>query len=164
MRKVKGCWRNLHWLWLALIVIILDQWTKNLALVKLMPYEPQAIFPFFNLTLAFNAGAAFSFLHEESGWQRWLFALIAMVASIGLTFWLYKLSKGQKCLSLALALIIGGALGNLWDRFAYGHVVDFLDFYVKNWHWPAFNVADTAICIGAGLLLIDALFFDKKSQ
>lgn len=121
-----------------------------------MVYETLAVMPFFNLTLAYNEGAAFSFLSDQGGWQRWFFALMASVVTIVLVVWLSRL-RDEKVLALSLSLVIGGAVGNLIDRLLFGHVIDFLDFFYNQYHWPAFNVADIAICIGVTLLFIDAL-------
>ncbi|HSW69459.1 MAG TPA: signal peptidase II [Gammaproteobacteria bacterium] len=149
---------GLCWLWVTVIVLILDRLTKYFALQYLPPYAEVPVFKYFNLTLAYNKGAAFSFLNSASGWQIWMFGVIALLVSIGLLIWLARLSSRQRWLCIALTLIIGGALGNLSDRFLYGHVIDFLDFYIANWHWPAFNIADSAICVGAVMLFIDALW------
>lgn len=121
-----------------------------------MVYETLSVLPFFNLTLAYNEGAAFSFLSDQGGWQRWFFALMASVVTIVLVVWLSRL-RGEKVLALSLSLVIGGAVGNLLDRLLFGHVIDFLDFFYGQYHWPAFNVADIAISIGVALLFIDAL-------
>ena len=148
-----------RWLSLASLIIILDQLSK-LWISSLFVYgEGLRVMPYFNLVLAHNTGAAFSFLNDAGGWQRWMFSAIALVASI----WIVRLLRqhGQQTLfCLALALILGGALGNLIDRVAYGYVVDFLDFYWGSYHFPAFNVADSAISVGAALLLLDS--FKKK--
>ncbi len=148
---------GLCWLWVTLLVLIADRITKYLALQYLPPFAPVAVVKYFNLTLAYNKGAAFSFLDSASGWQTWLFGTIALSVSIGLLIWLSRLSSRQRWLCIALTLIMGGALGNLSDRFLYGYVIDFLDFYVNNWHWPAFNIADSAVCVGAVMLFFDTL-------
>jgi len=146
------------WNWLALsaVVIVLDQLTKLWVSQALGAHEVIPLTPFFNLVLAHNAGAAFSFLAGAGGWQRGFFIGIAAVAALVIVYLLRK-HHGEKLFSLALALILGGALGNLIDRIQFGHVVDFLDFYVQGYHWPAFNVADMAITGGAGLLIWDSL-------
>ncbi|TVO78346.1 signal peptidase II [Sedimenticola selenatireducens] len=146
----------LRWLWFSLLIIVLDQVTKQLIEASFMVYETLSVLPFFNLTLAYNEGAAFSFLSDQGGWQRWFFALMASVVTIVLVVWLSRL-RGEKVLALSLALVIGGAVGNLIDRLLFGHVIDFLDFFYGQYHWPAFNVADIAISIGVALLFIDAL-------
>ena len=146
--------KNYRWLIRAIIVIVLDQWTKALASQHLVLFEPVAIIPFFNLTLMHNIGAAFSLLEQAGGWQRWFFVGIAIIASIAILIWLYKLPTRKGAVT-GLCLILGGALANLWDRITLGYVVDFLDFYWGNYHWPAFNVADSAIVIGVFLLIVD---------
>lgn len=146
----------LRWLWCSLLIIVLDQLTKQLVEASFMVYETLSVLPFFNLTLAYNEGAAFSFLSDQGGWQRWFFALMASVVTIVLVVWLSRL-RGEKVLALSLSLVIGGAVGNLLDRLLFGHVIDFLDFFYGQYHWPAFNVADIAISIGVALLFIDAL-------
>ncbi len=154
---------GLRWLWVALIVILIDRLTKVIAEYYLVAYHPNPVMPFFNLTLAYNKGAAFSFLSYAAGWQVWLFGLIAVSISAILLTWLKRISFRQRWIAIALSLVVGGALGNLWDRVSYGHVIDFIELYVSNWHWPVFNVADSAICVGAVMLVIDALFKrDKK--
>jgi signal peptidase II len=149
---------NFRWLWLSITVILLDQWTKSIAMRHLSLTQPHHIMPFLNFNLAFNTGSAFSFLGNASGWQMWLFIGFAVVVCLLVLFWLGRLSKQQHWLAIALALILGGALGNLFDRLHYGYVVDFIDFYVKNWHWPTFNLADSAICIGVVMLASEILF------
>jgi signal peptidase II len=153
---------GLRWLWVALVVILIDRLTKVMAQTYLIAYEPKAVMPCFNLTLAYNKGAAFSFLSYAAGWQVWFFGLLALAISTVLLVWLKRLSHHQRWVAIALAMIIGGALGNLWDRISYGHVIDFLEFYVSTWHWPIFNVADSAICVGAGMLVIDAFCSKEK--
>jgi signal peptidase II len=153
-------YRNLHWLWLSVLVLALDLWTKSLADSQLSLYQRIEVLPFFNITLAYNSGAAFSFLADAGGWQRWFFTAIALLASVVIIGWLLKL-KGERLVALGLALILGGALGNLWDRVTLGHVVDFLDFHWAGYHFPAFNLADSAITVGAVLLVLD-MFVSKK--
>jgi signal peptidase II len=151
-------WREsgLAWLWLAALVILLDQLTKWWAVSVLSPYEPMAILPIFNLTLAFNHGAAFSFLGDAGGWQRWLFIALALSVSVVLMVWLAKIAKSQTSLSIGLTLVLAGALGNVIDRISLHYVIDFLDFHWALWHYPTFNVADIAITLGAMLLIWDA--------
>lgn len=143
-----------RWLSLSLLVVVLDQATKWLAEALLEPFRPVALMPLLNLTLMYNEGAAFSFLANAGGWQRWFFAGFALVMTLALTLWLLRLDRGERATAAALSLIIGGAIGNLIDRVQTGRVVDFIDFYVANWHWPAFNVADSAITVGILLLLV----------
>lgn len=146
----------LPWLGISLIVLLLDQLSK-ITIVKLFHYgESRPITGFFNLVLVYNKGAAFSFLAAESGWQRHLFTAIGIAAAIYIIYLLRK-HAGQRMFCWALALILGGAIGNVIDRIVYGHVIDFLDVFVGNWHWPAFNIADSAICVGAVLFVLDEL-------
>lgn len=156
-----------RWLWfgLALIVIVVDQWTKALATSALQYGVPVEILPVFNLTLQHNTGAAFSFLADAGGWQRWFFALIAIAVSCGLGWWLTLLRSDQRLLAAALALILGGAVGNLWDRLFLGYVVDFISLHWQGWYFPAFNIADSAITVGAGLMLLDMVINpERKAQ
>jgi signal peptidase II len=127
-------------------------------------YETVAVMPYFNLTMAHNHGAAFSFLAQAGGWQRWFFIVLASVISIVLLVWLAKLKPHAKLEAIALSLILGGAIGNVIDRIHYGYVIDFLDVYIGTSHWPAFNVADSAICVGAVLLIIDSFKSEPESQ
>ncbi len=154
---------GLRFLWLTAIVIILDQWTKQAVLASMELYQSIEITGFFNLTYVRNYGAAFSFLHDASGWQRWFFTAIAVVVSVVILRWLKSTPKKQIMLPVAFALILGGAIGNVYDRLVLGYVVDFLDVYYQQHHWPAFNVADSAICLGAILLIID-MFKNKENQ
>lgn len=144
------------WLGIAAIVLVLDQITK-IAITRMFSYgESLSVTSFFNLVLVYNEGAAFSFLSTQGGWQRYLFSGIAIAAVILIVF-LLKRHAGQRMFCWGLALILGGAVGNLIDRLLYGHVIDFLDFHANNWHWPAFNVADSAILVGAALYIVDEL-------
>jgi signal peptidase II len=145
------------WLGIAFIVILCDQLSKIL-IQKLFSYgEEKTITSFFNLVLAYNKGAAFSFLSNESGWQRYFFTAIGIVA-VGFIIYLLRRHAGQRLFCWALALIMGGAIGNVIDRVAYGHVIDFLDFHLAGWgHFPAFNVADSAITLGAFMFILDEL-------
>jgi signal peptidase II len=146
-----------RWLWLSALVVVLDQATKWLAVGVLEPYRPLPVAPLLNLTLMYNEGAAFSFLSGAGGWQRWLLAGFAMVMLIALLIWLLRLRSSERLVAVALSFVIGGAVGNLMDRLGTGRVVDFIDFYVGDWHWPAFNVADSAITLGVVLLLLSSL-------
>lgn len=152
----------LKWLKLTALVLVIDQLSKWLMSSWLDLHQTVAVMPYFNLTLAHNYGAAFSFLASAGGWQRWFFTLLALVVSVALIIWMKKLKSHARLEAAALALILGGALGNLIDRVLFGYVVDFLDVYVGSYHWPAFNVADSAICIGAVLLIFDS--FRSKSE
>ena len=154
----------LKWLWLSALVLAADQVTKVLAAGMLELYVSIPVTPMFNLTLMHNPGAAFSFLGDAGGWQRWFFSAIAIVVSFVLLFWIKKLTPEERWLAIALALVLGGAVGNLTDRLLYGYVIDFIDVYYQNWHWPAFNIADSAISVGVAILLIDALRPAAKSN
>ena len=146
---------------IALIVLVLDLASKHWVESILLHGQQIPLTDFFNLVLTYNAGAAFSFLSDASGWQRWFFSGIAAAASILIVYLLRK-HAAEKLFCLALSLVLGGALGNLWDRVTLGHVVDFLDFYVGGYHWPAFNVADSAIFLGAMFLIVES-FRHKES-
>jgi signal peptidase II len=161
MPEVKG--GMLKWLWLSLFVIVFDQITKAMADAMLTLYAPKPVMPFFNLTLMYNQGAAFSFLSDAGGWQKWFFAILAISVSGGIIYWLKKLPATEKEQAIALSLVLGGAIGNLIDRLIHGYVIDFLDVYYEQLHWPAFNIADSAITLGAAILIAHALFQGKKS-
>lgn len=149
----------LPWLLLSIVVIVLDQLSKWFALRELTPYMPHAVIPgLLNWTLAFNTGAAFSFLSNGSGWQTWLFAVLAIAVSAVLIVWLSRTSRGDWRTAAPLALVIGGALGNLVDRLVHGQVTDFIQVFWRVWSWPAFNLADSAICVGAVALIAFGLF------
>ena len=154
----------LKWLWISLVVIVLDQITKVWASASLELYESIAVMPFFNITLAHNTGAAFSFLAQAGGWQRWFFTGIAVVVSVVIIVWMKRLPSGERMQAVALALVLGGALGNVIDRVIYGYVVDFLDVYYQQMHWPAFNIADSAITVGAVLLIWHSLFYHTEQS
>ncbi|MGM0477299.1 MAG: signal peptidase II [Pseudomonadota bacterium] len=154
----------LRWLWLTALVLLLDYMTKGLAEAHLAFNEPVSLLPFLDLRLLYNTGAAFSLLADGGGWQRWLFALLAVAVSVALVVWLARLSRGERSLAAGLALIIGGALGNLVDRLGQGYVVDFVDLHYAGWHWPAFNVADAAITIGAVLVVWDAFRSRREEE
>ena len=145
----------LRWLWLSAVVVLLDQASKWWAQANLLPHVPRPLLPHLDLTLMFNRGAAFSFLGEAAGWQRWFFTALAVVAVVVLTVWLARLRSGDRLTAAGIALIIGGAIGNAIDRVRLGHVVDFIDlWWDARWHWPAFNLADSAITVGAVLLVL----------
>ena len=151
------------WLALALIIILLDQFTKVLILGYYQHGDSTHITSFFNLVRVHNHGAAFSFLASSGGWQRWLFTGIGVGAAL-LIVWLLKSHPGQKLFAFALACILGGAIGNVIDRLLHGYVVDFLDFHWKTWHFPAFNIADSAITVGAVLLILDELLRVRRGH
>ncbi|EKO3486530.1 signal peptidase II [Vibrio fluvialis] len=154
---------GVRWLWLALLVFVADIAIK-LVVMNSMGYGWEnriEILPFFNLLYVHNYGAAFSFLSDQAGWQRWLFTGIAFAVVGLLAFWMRRLPSNDKWNNMAYALIIGGAVGNVFDRVVHGFVVDYLDFYWGTYHWPAFNLADSAICIGAAMIILDG-FRGKK--
>ena len=155
---------SLYWYGLALLVIVLDQYTKALAQSALEYGRPQEVFSWFNLTLQYNTGAAFSFLSDAGGWQRYFFSVVAVVISAVLVVWLYRMPRQQRLLALALALILGGALGNVWDRLLLGHVVDFISVHYGGHYFPAFNIADSAISVGAALMIFDSLFGQEGGE
>ncbi|KLV04428.1 lipoprotein signal peptidase [Photobacterium aquae] len=157
---------GVRWLWLAVLVFIVDIASKFLVMNTMEYGWPNRIeiLPFFNLLYVHNYGAAFSFLSDAGGWQRWLFTAIALGVCGLLTFWMRRLPATSKLANISYALIIGGALGNLFDRLYHGFVVDFLDFYIGKNHWPAFNIADMAICIGAGLIILEGFLSDRDKQ
>ena len=150
---------------IAVTTLLLDQATKWLALSQLQLGIPEPVLPFLNWLLLFNPGAAFSFLAQSSGWQRWFFTALGFIACIYIVYMLRK-HQDERLLCFALSLILGGAAGNVLDRLMYGAVVDFIDLHYANWHWPAFNVADSAICIGAVLIIASELrkSFGKSHQ
>ncbi len=153
---------SLMWLSLSLIILILDQITKTWVSTHLSFNQPVNILPYFDLRLLHNPGAAWSFLADQGGWQRWFLSLLAIIVSIVIMVWLTRLDSKQRWLACGLALILGGALGNVMDRIIFGYVVDFIDIYYQGWHWPAFNIADIGISIGAVMLLIDAIIFKQE--
>jgi len=153
----------LRWLWITLLVIVLDLGSKYLADTLLEYARPIPVLPIFDLTLLYNKGAAFSFLSGAGGWQRWLFILIAGGVSALLLIWMRRTPVRPWWLGVGLALLLGGALGNLYDRIVYGHVVDFISVHYAGWYFPAFNLADSAITLGAGLLIFDMLFGGKSA-
>lgn len=153
----------LRWLLLSAIVIALDLWTKHLALAHLTYGNPVPVLgQTLNWTLVYNYGAAFSFLSDAAGWQRWFFSALAIGVSILLTVWLSRLPRSDWRQALPFALVIGGALGNLVDRLRYGYVVDFIDVDLGFYRWPAFNIADSAITVGAVLMIVFTLLPGKK--
>ncbi|WP_027330554.1 signal peptidase II [Marinimicrobium agarilyticum] len=155
--------RAWRWYAIALIVIVLDQISKYWVSATLTYGDPVVFTPFFNFTLLHNPGAAFSFLSEAGGWQRWFFTAVAAIVSVVLVVWLARVAE-KRYEALALALILGGAIGNLYDRVVLGHVVDFIVVHYKDYYWPAFNIADSAITVGAALLILDMLLGNKDKR
>jgi signal peptidase II len=155
---LRNGWYSLRWYGLAALVVLLDQFSKGLAESALVYGRPVVVFSWFNLTLQYNTGAAFSFLSDAGGWQRYFFTVVALVISAVLMRWLYLAPRHHWLLALALALILGGALGNVWDRLVLGHVVDFISVHYAGRFFPAFNIADSAISVGAALMIFDSLF------
>lgn len=157
------------WLALSTMVILLDQVSKKYMTTLLPLCEPGycesiVILPVFKFALLHNTGAAFSFLSDQDGWQRWFLVTVSVVISSIIFVWLHRLEKNQKILALALALILGGALGNLLDRVLLGYVIDFIVVYYENSHFPAFNLADSAITLGAGFLILDMFYQHKNGE
>jgi signal peptidase II len=152
----------LKWLNLSAVIILLDQLSKWIVSAQLDLYDSIALIPSFNLVLAHNYGAAFSFLAGAGGWQRWFFTGLAIIVAVVLTVWMSRLKSDAKWEAISLALILGGAIGNVIDRVLHGYVIDFIDVYYASYHWPAFNIADSAICVGAVMLVIDS--FRKKPE
>ena len=153
----------LRWYMLSFTVIIIDQITKYFAVEELALHEVKSIYEGFNLILIYNEGAAFSFLSDAGGWQRWFLIGVSCVVCVFIVVWMYQSISKSKCLLAGLSLILGGALGNLWDRLSLGYVVDFIEVYYKDLYWPAFNIADSAITIGAILLILD-IFLKEPSK
>ncbi len=153
-----------NWLWLTLAIMALDQWTKSLVTANFDEFEAVTLLPILDLMRLHNEGAAFSFLSDASGWQRWMFTTLGIGVSVGILIWLRRLpAKGQHMLAASLALIMGGALANVIDRVLWGHVIDFIRVHYQQWYFPAFNVADSAITIGAALLILDSLLHRDRS-
>jgi len=147
--------KNGLWFLVSGLVVLLDQLSKYWAVTHLIPYEPDPLLPMLNFTLAYNTGAAFSFLHSAGDWHRWFFAGFSVTMSVVIAIWMVRVSSKARLQLFAYGLILGGAVGNLLDRIRVGYVVDFIDAYYSNYHWPIFNLADSAICIAAVLLIID---------
>lgn len=168
MRNLNLALRQLPWmLWgIALLVVVVDQVTKIWAQANFVYGEPFPVTSFFYFTLRYNEGAAFSFLAGAGGWQRWIFTAIASVVSVVLMIWIARIYRqpGKRLEALALALILGGAVGNLYDRITLGHVVDFIVLHYQEHEWPAFNIADSGICIGAALLILDMIKGQKTNN
>ncbi|MFI4962805.1 MAG: signal peptidase II [Legionellales bacterium] len=146
-----------YWFILSIAVLILDQASKYWVSLHLIPYKPLPVFSMLNITLAYNTGAAFSFLSGAGDWHRWFFAAFSLIVSVILIVWLWRTGNQAKLQSAGVSLILGGSIGNLIDRGLHGHVIDFIDLYYEHHHFATFNIADSAICLGAGLLLLDLL-------
>ncbi|KOC88556.1 signal peptidase II [Winslowiella iniecta] len=155
---------GLRWLWLVLVVIAVDFGSKQWIMDNLMLHQSVPVMPYFNLFYAHNYGAAFSFLADKGGWQRWFFAGIAIAIVVALLVMMYRTAASQKLNNIAYALIVGGAIGNLFDRAYHGFVVDFIDFYIGDWHFATFNIADCAICIGAALIVLEGFITPSGKQ
>ena len=161
----KARYSHLFWLFLlAISIVILDQLTKSLASTQLEYGVPRTVFTGFDLLLAHNTGAAFSSFADAGGWQRWGLAAIAVVASVFITAWLLRLPRKQKLVGAALACILGGALGNLYDRVMLGYVVDFISVYYGDWRFATFNIADVALNVGAFLIVLDILKGERRHE
>ena len=160
IRSASGLWQ---WLGLALVILMTDQFTKVLIVGTYQLGDSTMVTQFFNVVRVHNSGAAFSFLAGAGGWQRWFFTVIGVGAAL-LILWLLKSHAGQKLFSFAMACILGGAIGNVIDRLLYGYVVDFLDFHGLGWHFPAFNIADSAITVGAACLILDELLRVRRGR
>ncbi|MBU2885215.1 lipoprotein signal peptidase [Gilvimarinus agarilyticus] len=161
MKKILHPW---GWYAVALLVIVLDQWSKAVAVAHLNYGQPVTVTSFFDWTLLHNHGAAFSFLSDAGGWQRWFFTAIAVGMSIAITIWLYRIARERWLESMALGFVLGGAVGNLYDRLTLGYVVDFISVHYQDKYFPAFNVADSAICFGAFLMIVHMLFFSEEGK
>jgi signal peptidase II len=157
--------RSVYWLLLSTAIVVLDQITKLLVIENMTLYQRVQITSFFDLVRLHNTGAAFSFLADASGWQNWLFTGIAVVVSVGILYWLVTLpAKDRRTLAMGLALVLGGAVGNVIDRSSYGYVVDFILLHYQEWSYPAFNIADSAITGGVILILYDGVVLDRRRQ
>ncbi|GAW84908.1 signal peptidase II [Bathymodiolus platifrons methanotrophic gill symbiont] len=153
----------MKWLWLSILVLILDQLSKIWIDSNMSLYQSIPMFPGFSITYAHNYGAAFSFLSDAGGWQRWFFAVLAGSISIGIIVWIKRLKSEEILSAISLSLILGGAIGNLIDRVIYGYVIDFLDVYYQAWHWPVFNIADSAITVGVAFMFYES-FTNKELE
>lgn len=155
---------GLRWLWLTALVVAIDQASKILLIERLPPYRPVAVLPSLNFLLTFNTGVSFSFLQLPGGWQRWPLSIFAIVIVAVLIGWLARISRDRGLLGAAVAIILGGAIGNLIDRVVNGEVTDFIQVYYGSWSFAIFNLADAAITIGVGLILLDNLLGDGRSR
>tara|TARA_A100001015_G_C14935492_1_gene690246 strand:- start:408 stop:899 length:492 start_codon:yes stop_codon:yes gene_type:complete len=150
------------WYLITLFILLLDQIVKTIIVKNFFYGESQVVYSFFNVVRVHNSGAAFSFLSDAGGWQRWALSGLAILVSIMIIIWLSRLTREKWLESLSLSMILGGALGNLWDRLSFGYVVDFLDFHWMGWHFPAFNLADSAISLGAMVLILDSILVSRS--
>lgn len=164
-QSLTGRFGAIRWLAVAAIIVGLDQWTKLLVIGHLAEFDSIVLLPVLEFMRLHNEGAAFSFLADASGWQRWLFIVLGIGVSVGIAVWLYKLpSRGQSLLAAALSFVMGGAIGNVIDRVRFGYVVDFIRVHYEQWYFPAFNIADSAITVGAALLILDSLLQVKPDH
>jgi signal peptidase II len=154
----------LRYLWISLLVIVADQLTKWLADTQLEYHQAVNVLPYFQWFLSYNPGAAFSFLSDAGGWQRWFFTILAIAISIVLLVWIKKLNDNEKLTAISLTMILGGAIGNLIDRLLYGHVIDFIQVWLGSYPWPAFNIADSAISVGAVILLATGILNSHQDE
>ena len=161
--RVKIAESGLIWLLLSVVSVALDQWSKHWAVTKLSYAVSEPVLPHLNWTLLYNHGAAFSFLSDAGGWQRWFFTALALGVTLWLVAWLAKIKRTLWQEALPLSLIISGAVGNVMDRIRFGYVVDFIDVYYQQWHWPAFNIADMAVVSGAILLLLSGVLNSESA-
>lgn len=155
---------GLSWLWITVLIMTLDRFSKIWVTQHLAFYEPYPVLPFFNLTLAYNTGAAFSFLHTMPGWQNWFLGSLAVIVSMIIIYWLIKTPARARWLNISLCLILAGALGNAWDRALYRYVIDFLDFHWGDWHFAIFNIADSAVSVGGFMLFLYWLYLNRKNS
>ncbi len=162
MKDKRGGIRIYRWFALSLLAVLLDQISKQLVVQQMDLQQSIEVLPFFNLYYVHNYGAAFSFLSYQSGWQRWFFSITTTIISLGIVFWITRLKASQQLLVIALSLVLGGALGNLYDRLMFGYVIDFIDWHIGSYHWPAFNIADASIFLGAILLILDTFLHPEK--
>ncbi len=154
----------IRWLWLSLLIIVLDQASKQAVEAAMNEGDIQVLLPFFNLILAYNPGVAFSFLSEQGGWQRWAISALALILSLFLVVWLSRLKQPERWTAVSLSLIIGGAIGNVIDRLLFGHVIDFIQLHYAGLAWPAFNVADSAISVGVAIMLFDIIVVSRRRE
>lgn len=155
---------GLVWIWVSVVIVTLDYITKFFAKKQLLLHIPLSLSPFLNLTLSYNKGIAFGILNSDAGWQTWLFGSFAIFLVVGILLYLYRISYKERTISIALSMVIGGALGNFYDRVHWGQVTDFIQCHVSDWYFATFNIADAAICIGMFLLVIKSIAFPSQQQ